>query len=628
MTSFKVLHFPSGWQYNLLLIVLTLCTLNNVDGQQRLNPVEFDSIYMRGTGYVGSDLSVARKCLSELNAYGEILNTVQKARVNYLRYLVWKNVNSINNTAETDPIRLPQDIRHPDTLVLVARKYLKRSMPDKAIPLLMEAMNKYSKDSDREIFCRINLCEAYREKQEYQKGIEILKEILADGNGVSDLNRAFAYNRQAALYNESGYGKQHTNDTVIKYSQLCIDLSTQIHSQANLALSQNELSFQYLRSKQYAKALQLSLDAVRNFKEIGEIFDAMNTLINLSDIYLALKEPAKAMQAMEEASNLCHIEESRNIFMRIYVQMAKIYAITGKFQEAYNLMAIGRLLQDDFYKDRINKQINEQSAKYNLFTKEQKLREERQNFEFHKKQTTFLLIILVVLIIAFILSVFFFRLKRKEFLKQKLMEAVVDTEAIERKRIARDLHDGLGPLLSAINHYFQAYIDAKDVEKNSIQEKTQQVISAAVDEVTRIAHNISPYILEKHGLFTALKNFISHLESSSKINVFLNVDSLKRFESKKELTVYRCLAELMTNTIKYANATAINIDITDIDKQIIIIYTDDGIGFNLNQVNSDGMGLNNIRKRVETFDGKIHMDSSPNQGVRVKIEIPVQYEKN
>jgi signal transduction histidine kinase len=495
-------------------------------------------------------------------------------------------------------------------------------MPDKAIPLLLESIEE-SSESDWKAWCTIYLCEAYRQKQEYIKGSEMLNGILFRKGGISDSNRAFAYNRLAAIYNEWGNPVLSYTDSVIKYSEWCITLSEKISSRSNLAFAQNELSFQLYRKKQYGKALELSLKAVTNFKEAGMSYSAMNALINQSNIYIGLNDPEFALRSVVDATSLCAIEENRNLYMRLYIQLASINSLLGNYMDAFDFMSIARLLQVDFFRDRIDMQINEQSAVYNLLIKEQKIKEEEQKNEFNKKQILFLILTLIVICIAFILSIFYLKSRRKEFIKQKLIEAVVETEAGERKRIARDLHDGLGPVLSAINHYFQAYVDARDADKQAIQTKIQQVISDAIDDVSRISHNICPHVLEMYGLNTALANFISSIESSSKIKVEFKSEFAERFERNKELTIYRCITELLNNTVKHSGANRITLDIYSREKLLQIIYTDNGKGFVASPGNSEGMGLYNIKNRVETFGGHLTMENILKLGVKVNMEIPL-----
>jgi signal transduction histidine kinase len=580
----------------IIMIVFMYFSAANLFSQRFENSVVFDSVYNKGLFELYSDPGISKNCLEKLENHRKQFSPIQQAQTNYLRLkVIYADTNAVN------------------------------ALDNKAIHLLMEALDTLKAGSEKADYCSINLCEAYRQKQEYAKGIEMLNEIVNSRRYVTDNNRAYAYNRLAAIYDEWGVNKYNIADSVEKYSVLCISLSEKTGSKANLALAQNELSYRFSLAKKYDEALELSLKAVKNFDEAGMKYYAMSALINQSNIYIGLTDYKLALLAVVDATNLCAIEENRNLFMRLYLQMAIIYNYTGNYKEAYEFMALSRLLMSDFYKDRISMQINEQSAKYDLFAKEQKIREGEQKNEFHKKQLTFLIIIMIFLCIAFVLSLFYFKLKRKEILKQKLFEAVIQTEEKERKRIASDLHDGLGPLLSAAKLYFQAYIDANDIEnKTVIESKLISIIDSAIDDTSRISHNISPQILEKYGLKIALENFISEIDFNKSIKFDLFFEKIDRFDLKAEITIYRTILELIHNTIKHAKASQISIKVFLSRDTLNVQYEDNGIGFSIEEKLNEkqGMGLKNIKNRIQSLEGNVLFNSRQNQGMKAVISIP------
>jgi signal transduction histidine kinase len=194
----------------------------------------------------------------------------------------------------------------------------------------------------------------------------------------------------------------------------------------------------------------------------------------------------------------------------------------------------------------------------------------------------------------------------KKEIQQKMLETVILTEEKERKRLAGDLHDGLGPVLSAVNLYFQAYLDAPEIQKPEIEIRLKQKIENAIADVSRISHNISPHILEKFGLITALDNFINQIRLTEKIKFSTNFQKINRFDLKAELTIYRTITELINNTLKHAFAS------------------DNGKGFDIKQIdeNQKGIGLNNMKNRVNSLNGKISINSSKNTGITVEISLP------
>lgn len=609
------------WGY-LITIVTTL------SGQQTVTDTEYDRLYWKGLDeIVIGNISAANKIYQQLISLNQPPTPVRKAKTDYLSLWIFYSDKKQLKALE-DKEFIPSDsLEYNEALIYTAGKYLGKTLPDKAVPLLMQVIDSLKENDEKAIHCRIVLCEAYRQMHEFGKGIDMLREILFRTEDLSPENKAYACNRLAALYNECGDFKSGYSDSVIKYSELCMELSENIGSRSNMALSQNELSCQYFGKGEYEKAMDLSRKAVQNFIAAGMQFDAINTLLNQSFAYTGLKKYDQALKSLTEATGLCTIADNRNLFMRIYLEFSRIYRFTGDYREAWDFLEIARRLQEENLNERIDNKIYEFSAKYDLLFKEQKIREEQQKNDIYRKQKVILILALIILSIVFVTIILTLRFRKREFMKQQLIEAVIRTEADERKRLAKDLHDGLGPVLSAIKHYFQAYMDACDAEKETIGSKMQKIISGAIKEISRISHNISPYILEKHGLVAALENFVEPLKNSHKIEVACTFSLTQRFDLNKELTVYRCITELFSNTLKHANATRIQLDILSRHKTLSVHYSDNGRGFAMNEMKTDGMGLFNLRNRIETYGGKLDIESSPGMGIKVNIEIPLQLPK-
>ncbi len=601
-----------------IALILLSATLH---GQDRLSRAQFDSIYDKAMGCLHSDAGASGKYLEILTASVEPLSDLQRARLGYLQMKIYEAAKT--GKAEWSMFAAPGPLTLRDSLQFYARRYLERSLPDLAIPLLMKALEVLPGNSGDADHTRLELCEAYRQKQEYHKGISLIETLLERPAAMSDRNRAYAYNRLAALYNECGNPAGSYTDSVFKYSLLCRELSEMTGDKPGLAAAQNELSYQYMLRKDFGRAFELSQQAISNFLSSGMPFQAMNALINQSNIDLGKGDHLAAIGALQEAVRLAPVWENRNLYMRLYRQYANVYTAAGDYREAYGFLLLCNQLQTEFFRDRMNSQIVEQSARYDLFVKEQKIREEQKKNEFNHRQIILLVILIAALALALVISFFYFRLSRKGAIRQKLAGAVLETETNERRRIARDLHDGLGPLLSAINHYFQAFLDAKPETREAIRERLQTVISESIDEVSRISHNISPHVLEKHGLMTALNNLMAPLTAQGRYEVIFTSSLEQGLSTKTELTVYRCITELLNNTMKHAEAGRITLDICLSGNQLLVRYSDNGKGFDPALCSKTGMGLHNIRNRVESSGGTLVMESSSDAGILVNISIPV-----
>ncbi len=214
-------------------------------------------------------------------------------------------------------------------------------------------------------------------------------------------------------------------------------------------------------------------------------------------------------------------------------------------------------------------------------------------------------------------------MKEKKAIQEKMMDAIISTEEKERKRLASDLHDGLGPVLSAINLYFDAYRDAAPGDKPAIENKLQEVINNAIADVSRISHNISPHVLENHGLTEGLNNFIAQIHCNGKFRFITDFDTINRFEAKKELAVYRNITELINNSLKHSGATEIHISIKKEGTKLSILYSDNGKGFHIEHKNK-GMGLTNITNRMESIHGKVSFISNPEEGMQAQLTLNIK----
>lgn len=216
--------------------------------------------------------------------------------------------------------------------------------------------------------------------------------------------------------------------------------------------------------------------------------------------------------------------------------------------------------------------------------------------------------------------------ERKE-MESRIISASIEAEEHERNRISRDLHDGIGPTLSTIKYIFNWFAEIEDINKiRKNIEKGNLYIDNAIQSIREISNNISPKLLEDLGVFFALEDFINTISETYHIKIDFQFTENRRFSRIIELNLYRIIKELFNNTTKHAKATNIKlrINIIDIDQIISILYSDNGIGFDLNSIINKGMGsgLKNITQRVKVLNGNIDIDSSEGMGEIIFIDVP------
>ncbi len=206
----------------------------------------------------------------------------------------------------------------------------------------------------------------------------------------------------------------------------------------------------------------------------------------------------------------------------------------------------------------------------------------------------------------------------------KVLSAIIKTEENERKKFAKELHDGLGPILSSIKMAISAINKSVvGITNEKIIDKTESAVDNAILSIKEISNNLSPHILERFGLEKAIKTFTDTIITGNDLQIIQSSNLYgKRYDYNVEVVLYRIIGELIANTLKYACASKIEISLFNYENRLELFYSDNGIGFDMKNSKSNGMGLSNINSRVKSLDGKIEMHSKPKQGFFLKITIP------
>lgn len=215
--------------------------------------------------------------------------------------------------------------------------------------------------------------------------------------------------------------------------------------------------------------------------------------------------------------------------------------------------------------------------------------------------------------------------ERKQ-IQQQILRAIIETEENERKRVAQELHDGIGPILSTIKLFTETYLNSNNEEyKKEISKQLLSSINEALEQVSIISGSLSPQILVDFGLRIAIKKFIDKLNRISPLNISFRYNLKVCINSEIEITIYRIVIELINNTVKHARAKIVELSIDYDDSNIIIEYSDDGIGFDYSKTleTVSGMGLFNIQNRVKSLNGEISFNANENNRTKYSIKIPL-----
>ncbi|MBN1338907.1 MAG: helix-turn-helix transcriptional regulator [Bacteroidales bacterium] len=345
----------------MLLLTIPLCYGQSYDS------VRFESDYRK----ILRLMSAGRDSLDNLINLTEKnhrLTEIQKSKLYYIKTKVFSLMVNENQEAENaDAVIDPAE-----NLPLLDRAVQRiiQSRTAIGIPLLQEYLETACPHSDSAHYATVYLAEGYRKIGEYQREMEIIYELL-DKQELNMNNRAFAYNRLAALYDEFNSNlAPYRYDSVFKYSNLCIKISEEKGYDNHLATAQNELGFYYQSKNEFTRALELYGFAFNNFMKMNQVADAINAKYNTARVFYELKKHHDAITVLQEAEKLSKEDIGINIFTKIYLELARNYQTIGENKLAYEYLNIARKMQIDAFKANIRANIYDMSAKYEAEKKE------------------------------------------------------------------------------------------------------------------------------------------------------------------------------------------------------------------------------------------------------------------
>lgn len=243
----------------------------------------------------------------------------------------------------------------------------------------------------------------------------------------------------------------------------------------------------------------------------------------------------------------------------------------------------------------------------------------------------FFTILIAAAVLALILGFFVVTIirhqKRKIASEKEKLAAELLLLENERGRIAADLHDELGSLISAVKLNLEC-LDARSVNDSLILEKTGKYIDTTMEKIREISNNLMPQVLQQKGLIIAVKEFTELVNHTGSLTITMDSTTGElSMEQGKEIHVYRIIQEIINNSIKHAGGSVIQVSLSLSKDNLCINYTDNGNGFDKNSISlgkQNGRGLRNIVRRVDLLKGTIYLDTAPGKGVHYSIEIPLK----
>ncbi|MCD0470247.1 sensor histidine kinase [Flavobacterium sp. JAS] len=328
-----------------------------------------------------------------------------------------------------------------------------------------------------------------------------------------------------------------------------------------------------------------------------------------------------------------------------YNELSKVYSVTKNYDKAYFYSNKYNVINDSLNDTKFKSEIVELEAKYKkaenekMITVLQSENEKAALLVNNNRLNSLLLAVLSILLFLTVLFLWILNKNQKKLSVQKeinhqqeltalenqqklsVSNALVEGEEVERKRIARDLHDGLGSMLSGLKIHLKLAGN-----ENALSTKEVGVLlDDSIKELRNISQNLMPESLLKLSLEYALRD-LCMANSNVKTNVeFQYLIEESNLPKNYEIVIYRIIQELLSNALKYAIASQILVSCSQNKETFFITVEDNGIGFNVSEKRS-GMGLKNIKNRVEFLNGKLEIESAENKGTSVYIELRVKNE--
>jgi len=362
----------------------------------------------------------------------------------------------------------------------------------------------------------------------------------------------------------------------------------------------------------------------------------------LSDYYTYKKNYVLAEQYAKEALSLSYRFDLKSQRVMVFTQLSNLAFVMQDIKTAKFYATQSRLLGDSLLNETILKNTMELEKKYETEKKETQIKQleadkKVQQLSIRQKKSLNYILIggAATLLLISLLSYRTYSQKQKiqqqrinELETEKQLtaaEAVLKGEEQERSRIAKDLHDGLGGMLSGIKYSFNNMKGnlIMTPENNQAFERSMDMLDSSIKEMRRVAHNMMPEALVKFGLDTALKDFCNDINQSGALQV--NYQSLgmenASIEQTTSITVYRIVQELINNSMKHAVARNAIVQVSNTGKQLSVTVEDDGKGFDTAVLKKGtGIGWNNIQSRVDFLKGNLDVQSENGKGTSVHIE--------
>ncbi|WP_027377274.1 tetratricopeptide repeat-containing sensor histidine kinase [Kaistella palustris] len=415
-----------------------------------------------------------------------------------------------------------------------------------------------------------------------------------------------------------------------KFYNKSAEICSKVGNKQGFAFSKRNLgNLNTMTKKNSAAKENLKVSQIAR-KEFNSKLDSESNDIDIAQNLIAQGNETEAKSILLRILPIFIKEKSKENLLSTYKLLTNIYHQTRQTDSADYYFEKYIALNDDLVNTDVNRETAEMEKKYQSLKKDNEILSQKSKIF---RTNVILFSLLGILLFGFIYYKNY-QHKQKIKLQQEILhqqdlatKAVMTAEDTERKRMATHLHDGIGQLLTAANMNISVITDYKDdpVNFGKVLEKIRAIMSEAILDVRTLSHQIMPNMLIKNSLGDALRDLISKTTSPT-LQIDLKMSGLKdSLDQNIQIVMYRIIQECINNTIKHADASKVEIAVFQENGFIEAIFKDNGKGFNPAKISSksDGLGLDNIKSRIEMLKGELQITSNEGRGTTIAMKIPV-----
>ena len=498
-----------------------------------------------------------------------------------------------------------------------------------------------SKDSSGAALAYLNMAYIFSDVNDWVNARLTIKRSTGYINASSDKsNQIMIYASMSEAC--SRLNKMNESKLYLEKSDSVMHLFRDAGSQTFHFIAKTEYA---LSKKNYEAALSATTSSIKYAREWGDSAFVAKALENLGRIYLAIGNYTEASANLVLSNSIAINHNYMPQRKTTSKQLFQLYYDNNQPQKALAVAKELFTISDSLAFVQNNNRRLIMDAVFESENKEKKItvleqEKELQQLRLRQKSTfNYILIIsLTTLLVLFLLSYRNYKQKQKlqqlrinelETEKQlTVIEALLKGEEQERTRLAKDLHDGLGGLLSGVKF---SLINMKDnliitPDNMAVFERSLDMIDMSIRELRRVAHNMMPEMLTKFGLDEALKECCNSINTTKLLTVkYQSLGMETRLENSVEIIIYRIVQELLNNTMKHAAATEAFVQLIREGNRLNVVVEDNGKGFDASLAgNNNGAGLANVRSRVDYLKGQLAIHAEPGKGTLVNIEFNIQ----